>query len=169
MSEDIFILFALICVVGALKEEAAQGHFTTPIRIIGPLALLAVWIVVWYFRGSQAGSNSSDVTAKTPYPVRLMPRPNGRIRILFWIVGIGIVVILSLIRFDRAENQTLLGVFAAASLFMLFFYREKCPQCKTRLNGYRLKEDHGRTRLYHDCPTCQTTWKSPTTSMVSID
>ena len=76
---------------------------------------------------------------------------------------------MSLIRFDGAENQTLLGVFSAASLFMLFFYREKCPLCKTRLSGYRLKEDNGRTRLYHDCPTCQVTWKSPTTSMVSID
>lgn len=37
MTEDIFILFALMCVVGALKIEAAQGHFATPIRIVVPL------------------------------------------------------------------------------------------------------------------------------------
>jgi hypothetical protein len=169
MGEGKFILFTLVCVVLALKSELAQGRFNSPLRIIIPLGIVVAWIALWYSQGSRVSAKALEIPPKSIYPIHLMPRPSRWSRALLWMVYLLLIVGLSLVDLNRPENQTVLSICAAVGLLFFLTHRVKCSECGSRLSSYRLKESGERTRLYHDCPTCRVTWKSQSTSMVSID
>jgi Ca2+/Na+ antiporter len=164
MSEDINALFCIACVVMAARGTVAQGSLSAW-HVVIISALVIVWVIVSRRRSRQA-DDLKRIPPKTPYPIHLLPCPGRRVRILFWIIGTEIILMLCVVNLEE-------GGFIGGLVFVAFlgsaFYRHKCPQCGTRMNAYRLNESPGRTRLYHDCHTCQVSWKSPIAGFISAD